>query len=319
METKTLNESSITLPDKKTLIALIFSVLFAGTNVVAVRQTVGELPPFWGAALRFSAAAVIFWLIVLIRKSPLPSRHMLPGILLYGFLNIGASYAFLYWGVQKVPAGMTSIFLALAPLMTFFFAWMHRIEPFRWRGLAGASVALAGILFAFFEQPSGQLPILSVLAVVAGVACLSESTVIIKMNPASDPIATNAIAMSTGAVFLNLLSLLRGEPHPLPAQATTWALLGYLVLFGSVGLFYLVLFVIRRWTATASSYQFVLFPFVTVVLAGWLTGETVNSAFLVGAFVTLIGVWIGALWGKRAVQHKPAILAEPSPGNVKPR
>lgn len=303
MKTKTPNGSSTGLPDKASLIALLFTVLFAGTNVVAVRLTVGELPPFWGAALRFSAAAVIFWVIVLVRKSPLPSRRAMPGILLYGFLSIGASYAFLYWGIQKIPASMTSIFLALAPLMTFFLAAFHRIEPFRWRGLAGASVALAGILYAFFEQPKGELPILSVLAVMAGVACLAESTILIKVIPASDPLAINAIGISTGAIFLNLLSVLRGEPHPIPTQATTWALMVYLILFGSVVMFYLVLFVIRRWTATASSYQFVLFPFVTVIVAGWLAGEMVNTAFLVGAIVTLIGVWIGALSGVKL--HKP--------------
>lgn len=312
METGTRNGSGAALPDKTTLIALIFNVLFAGTNVVAVRLTVGELPPFWGAALRFSAAALIFWLIVLLRKSPLPSRRVLPGILLYGFFNIGASYAFLYWGLQKIPASMTSIFLALAPLMTLFLAALHRIERFRWRGLAGASLALAGILFAFFEQPSSQLPIVPMLALVAGVACLAESTVIIKMIPASDPLTTNAFALSTGAVVLNVLSLLRGEAHLLPTQPETWASVAYLIVFGSVVMFYLFLYVVRRWTATATSYQFVLFPFVTVVIAGWLADETVNTAFLIGGAVTLFGVWIGALSGMRAAKPATTILPEPS-------
>lgn len=289
------NAAADSSPDKLTLLAYTFVVLFAGTNFVAVRFTVAELPPFWGATLRFASAALIFWAIVLLRRSPLPERRTLLGILLYGFLSIGASYAFLYWGLQSIPAGLTSVFIALAPLLTLFFAFFHGIEPFRWRGLLGGFLALAGIAYAFFEQPGEALPVLSVLAIIAGVACIAESTVVIKMIPRSDPFVTNALAITVGAVTLVILSLIAGEPWNLPTQRATWISIIYLIVFGSVIMFYLFLFIIRRWTASATSFQFVLFPFVTVIVAGWLANETVNSAFLFGGALTLLGVWIGAL------------------------
>jgi drug/metabolite transporter (DMT)-like permease len=62
-----------------------------------------------------------------------------------------------------------------------------------------------------------------------------------------------------------------------------------------VVLFYLFLFLVRRWTASATSYLFVLFPFVTVVLAAWLAHETVTAAFLGGGVLVLVGVWVGTL------------------------
>jgi len=287
----------VSSPDKLTLLAYGFAVLFAGSNFVAVRFTVMELPPFWGAASRFMAAGIIFWMIVFLRKSPFPDGRSLLGILLYGFLSIGASYAFLYWGIQSIPAGLTSVFIALAPLMTLFFAFFHGIEPFRWRGLFGGFLAVAGIAYAFFEQPGGDLPILSVLAIVAGVACIAESTVIIKMIPRSDPFITNALAMTIGSITLVILSLFAGEPWSLPTQSATWIAVIYLIVFGSVIMFYLFLFVIRRWTASAASFSFVLMPFVTVIVAGLLADETVNAAFVLGGMLTMLGVWIGALSG----------------------
>lgn len=289
--------SGIPSPDKLTLLAYGFAILFAGTNFVAVRFTVMELPPFWGAVSRFAAAALIFWIIVLTRRTPFPDGRSLLGILLYGFLSIGASYAFLYWGLQSLPAGFTSIFIALAPLMTFFFAFLHLIEPFRWRGLIGGVLAVAGIAYAFFEQPGGDLPILPVLGIVVGVACIAESTVVIKMIPRSDPFVTNALAMTVGSITLVILSLLAGEPWSLPTRTATWIAVIYLIVFGSVIMFYLFLFVIRRWTASAASFSFVLMPFVTVIVAGLLADETVNAAFILGGMLTLLGVWIGALSG----------------------
>ena len=76
---------------------------------------------------------------------------------------------------------------------------------------------------------------------------------------------------------------------------STWVAIFYLVLGGSVTVFYLFLFVIRHWTASATSYQFVLFPFVTVLVAAWLAEEQVTTALLVGGVLVLLGVWLGAI------------------------
>jgi len=282
-------------PEKITLLAYGLSILFAGANAVAVRFTVAELPPFWGATIRFASAALIFWVFAFNRKSSIPQGRALAGIFIYGVLNFGMSYALLYWGLQTIPAGVTQVLIALAPLMTLFLAFFHGLESFRWRGLIGALLAVGGIAYAFFDRPSGDLPLLPMLAIIGGAACIAESAVVVKMYPPSEPFITNAIAMTAGTLILIVLSLLSGEAWTLPGRTATWVSITYLVLFGTVVVFYLFLYVIRRWTASATAYQLVLMPFVTVLLAGWLAGETVNSAFLAGGALVLSGVWIGAL------------------------
>jgi drug/metabolite transporter (DMT)-like permease len=69
----------------------------------------------------------------------------------------------------------------------------------------------------------------------------------------------------------------------------------YLVTLGSLGLFVLVLLVVRRWTASASSYMFVLFPVVTMLLGAWLADEPLTTRGVFGAVVVMAGVWFGAL------------------------
>jgi drug/metabolite transporter (DMT)-like permease len=217
------------------------------------------------------------------------------GVLLYGFLSFGASYAFIYWGIKSMPAGLAQVILALVPLLTFFAAFLHGIEPFRWRGLLGAVLAVVGIAWAFFNRPGENIPVLALLAMIAGAACIAESTVVIKLFPRSDPFMTNALGMTSGALTLIILSILTKESWALPTLTATWVSILYLVFLGSVVVFYLFLFILTRWTASATSYQFVLFPFVTVLVAGWLAGEKVNLSFLLGGALVLLGVWIGAL------------------------
>jgi drug/metabolite transporter (DMT)-like permease len=127
--------------DRSTLIAFVLMVLFGGGNTVAVRLSNFGLPPFWGAATRVAAAALIFWVIVGLRRIALPRGRALLGAVLYGLLNFAVAGAFVYWGLVRVPAGLGSTILALVPLMTFFFVWAHRLEALL-EGSAGRSTCL---------------------------------------------------------------------------------------------------------------------------------------------------------------------------------
>jgi hypothetical protein len=53
------------VPDTLTLGAFVVLVVLGGGNFLAVRMSNLELPPFWGAGLRFGVAAALFGAIAL--------------------------------------------------------------------------------------------------------------------------------------------------------------------------------------------------------------------------------------------------------------
>ena len=59
--------------------------------------------------------------------------------------------------------------------------------------------------------------------------------------------------------------------------------------------FFLYLYVLGRWTASGTSYGFVLVPLITVVLASWLAGEQITVSYIIGSALVLLGVYVGAL------------------------
>jgi drug/metabolite transporter (DMT)-like permease len=295
MDQDTSHSAGSRVADRGTLAAFVLMVVLAGGNAVAVRMSNSALPPFWGAALRSGVAALVFWVIVVLRHIALPRGRALVGALFYGFLAVGVAYAFLYWGLLRLPASLAAPILALAPLMTFFFAWAHGLEEFRWRGVAGALVATAGVSLGLAGGFGRAVHVPSVLALVAGVASLAEGAVVFKLFPKSDPLVSNALAFTTGTPLLVLVSWLAGEQWSLPNTASTWAAFAYLALIGSVVVFYLYLHILSRWTASATSYSFLLMPVATVVIAAWLLREVVTTSFVVGAMLAVAGVWIGAI------------------------
>ena len=299
--------------NRTTLIAFFVVVILGGANVLAVRFSNFDLPPFWGAAGRLIFTALIFWIIALIRRTRLPMGRAFLGTLIYGLLAFGASFALLYWGLLRVQAVYGVIVLALVPLLTIFFALIHGQEPFRWRSLAGALLALVGMTISVGGDLGNSIPITSMLALVAGAACLAEAAVIFKLFPKTEPIATNAIGSTVGAIVLLTLSLITQETWQLPSTLITWGVFAYLIVVGSVGVFYLYLFVLSRWTASASSYAFLLAPVATVILAALLTDEVITLQFLVGSIVVLLGVWFGALQQKSTTSvAKATPVVDPS-------
>ncbi|MDQ3972859.1 MAG: hypothetical protein M3276_00655 [Actinomycetota bacterium] len=72
----------------------------------------------------------------------------------------------------------------------------------------------------------------------------------------------------------------------------------------------LVLLVVRRWTASATSYVSVLFPVVTMALEAWLMDEPVTGRAATGAALVMLGVWLGAL--------SPGADAAPLPAQAPP-
>lgn len=297
-------------PDRVTLLAFLALVLIGGANAVAVKQTVAELAPFWGAATRFAAAGLLMLLIVVLTRRSLPRGRSLLGAAAYGLIAFAVSNALAYTALRDVPAGTAMVLIALTPLFTFGLAIAQGQERFHVQGLLGALIAVAGVGLVFVDQLSADVPLFSLLLILLAAVGVAESGVIVKWIPRSDPFGTNAVAMLTGTLVLFIVSLVAGEPWELPTQPATWAAIGYVVVLGSVALFALYVFTLQRWTASAVSYMTLLMPLVTVTLGAVLLGESITPSFVLGGAVILGGVYVGAFLKIRPARSSASSLPE---------
>lgn len=303
-------------PDRVTLLAFAAIVVLGGINAIAVKQTVSELAPFWGAGTRFVVAGLIMAGIMLVSRRRLPRGRSLVGALMYGIVGFAASFAFVYPALREAPAGTAAVFLALVPLATLGLAIAQRQERFRLRGLLGGLLAVAGVAIIFADQLSADVPLGSLALIVLGVISISEMGVIVKWIPRSDPFTTNAVAMLTAAAIMLALSLVSAERWALPAEAWTWAAVTYLMVGGSVVLFGLFVFAVTRWTASGVAYSDLLLPLVTISLAVPFTGEQASPSFLAGGVVIVAGVYIGAFWELGRRRAPPPALPECLPAEA---
>lgn len=303
--------------DALTLGAFAVAVTLGAGNFVGVRFSNTELASFWGAALRFGLAASIFIVTAVVLRLAWPRGRDLWLTVVYGALSFALFDALMYWALVRVSAGVATVVMAIVPLATVLLAAAQGLERLRFRGGAGAVLACAGIVWMITGPQELVLPVGALVAMLGTAASVAQAVIIGKRDAGNHPAVTNAVGMVVGVVLLLALSTVAGETWALPRQTEVIVAVAYLVILGSGGLFVLVLLIVRRWTASASSYLFVLFPVVTMVLDAWLTDEPITAQALTGALLVMAGVWFGAL--SPAARRSAAPTAKTPPPMVEPQ
>jgi drug/metabolite transporter (DMT)-like permease len=292
-------------PGYVTLLLFALAVVLGGSNFLAVRLSNLALPPFWGAGLRFTLAGLGFVVLARTLRLALPRGRPLWLMAGYGVLSIAGFYALAYWALLTVTAGVAAVVMAVVPLATVLLAAAQGLERLRVRSIVGGSMAVAGIAGLALEPGRVSLPLGALAALLGAVLCVSQGLILGKRLQRHHPAVINAVALTVGAAVLLALSAAVGETWSLPRlPAAAWALT-YLVTFGSIGLFLVMLTVIHRWTASASSYVFVLFPVATMLLEALLLREPITPIGAGAALVVMAGVWVGALAPERAPLARP--------------
>jgi drug/metabolite transporter (DMT)-like permease len=277
------------------LAAFLVGSVLAGGNAVGVRYSNRELDPLWGAGFRFALAAILLAGLMALLRLALPRGRALVGAALYGSLNFGAAFALAYYGFVRVHAGLGQTLLAVVPLVTLLLAVLQRQERFRLAALVGSVLALLGIAVLSQAPLREDVPLLSLLALIASAFCFAEAAVVVRRFPTVHPITMNAVGMAVAAVLLIGAALFAGEVVALPERGETWVAIGYLVAIGSIVVFGLYIVVLRYWSASRAAYTFVVVPLVTVVLSAWLDDEPVRLSLVLGGALVLAGVYVGAL------------------------
>jgi drug/metabolite transporter (DMT)-like permease len=301
-------------PDRTTLAAFVGNAVLAGGNAVAIRFSNRELEPLWGAGLRFSLSALLLLALMAVLRFPLPRGRPLAGVALFGLIQFGATFALAYYALVELHAGFGQILLALVPLLTLLLATAERQERFRLVALGGAALALAGVVLMSSAPLDEPLPALSVLAALGAACCFAQAAVLVRMIPPVHPVTMNGVGMAVGAVALLVASVAAGEERAVPDLAATWAAIAYLVTLGSIAVFLLFLYVLRRWPASRAAYTFLLTPVVTVLLSVWLDDEPFGPRLLLGGVLVLGGVYVGALRPAEAAVTRPRVTESGSRG-----
>jgi drug/metabolite transporter (DMT)-like permease len=180
-------------------------------------------------------------------------------------------------------------------------AVLFRQEHLTARGVIGSILVIVGIAILSVGTLDGDISTVYLIAAILSAVAAAASSVVARGLRHVHPINMNAIGMAAGTLLLTLVSLLAGETWALPGETQTWLAVGWLVLLGSVSLFQLFLYLIRRLTASATVYALAGMPVIAVVLGAIMLDQPITVEVVMGGALVLTAVYVGAISGMRGV------------------
>ena len=269
-----------------------------GSTWLVIKIGLEGAPPLLAASLRFVVASATLLILCVVFRSKLPrGRTEWALVAFYGIVLFGADYGLIYWGEGNgVASGLSAVLFATFPFQTAIAAHaLLRTERLSAQKLGGIAIGFAGIAFIFRGQLAASADLLfPMLAIVLAATCAAAASVAVKRwGHDTDPVSLNAFAMGTGAIALAAASLVVGERWAVPSWPTGILAIVYLGLSGSVVAFVTYLWLLKRIEATSLSYIAFVNPIVAVFLGFLVAKEMLDPLVLVGAGMTLAGIWLG--------------------------
>jgi len=279
-----------------------------GSTFLVISVGNDTMPPLWAATLRLALASVLLVALTRLSGHQLPRGPALKAAAWFGFLNLGVSFACLYWGEKYLPSGLAAVLYGTVPLTTALLARAAGLEPLRALKIVGALVALFGVGTIFSDQLRTRVALLPLLALFAAPMFGSVAGLILKLGPKQHPFGTNAIGSMIGFVVCGLASFIAREPHPLPADPRAIVPIVYLAVAGSVGAYVLYTWLVHHWELSRVSFIAVVVPVVAVMVGAVVRHERLTVAEISGSLLVIAGLVLGIVSDRRpAVVRAPAL------------
>ncbi len=282
--------------------SLLLAVFFVGTDFVAVKYTLHDVPPLVLAALRFTVAGILLYCIVRVIEpaSRLRRKDLLP-MLGLGLVGVTLNQTCYIAGLGLTGGSEAALMFATAPVWGLLLGIGLRLERAGTNHLLGMGLALAGVTLVIYDglglgsaSPAGDLLVLASAAAWGGYAMFS-----LPVLRRYSPLAVAAYSTLFGGLIILLLA--SSQLFSMDWRAVgirSWAGLIYSTLFSSAFAFTAWQQGVSRMGANRVLVYLYLVTLVGATASVLLLGEGLGLLKLVGAAIILLGVYL--VRGRRA-------------------
>jgi len=271
------------------LALLVLASAAWGSSYVVAKVALQEISPPLLAALRFSIAAAVLWLILLARsRTTLPTRTDAARLIVLGAIGVGANGLLGYWGVSLTTATDAALLIVGEVLFTTLLAVLligERLSRLRMAallvGLLGAIVLILG--GAATSTPEAPARALGDLLILCGLAFESAYTVLgTRLSRRYHPLSVLTISLSGSClVWLPVIAFSARSGISLPSAGAIAGVL-YLAVVTSVACYLVWFGVLRKVGATLGALSLLAQPVVGAALGILLLEEQPTLATLLG-------------------------------------
>jgi drug/metabolite transporter (DMT)-like permease len=283
-----------------TEVSLLMAVLFLGTNPVAVKFAVLDIPPLPFVAIRFLLAGLLLLLFAfMLGRGGEVGRKDLLAMAGVGFVGVGMNNVAFTLGVSMTTASETALIYAAVPIWGILLGLALGLErPTLW-GIAGVALAFLGVgvvVYGGLGGGAGSSLEGDLLVVIATICWGSYAVLSLPLLRTYSPIVVAAYTMLFGglaALPLALPGFVAAEWSEVGGES--WGAVAFSTLLVAAYGFWAWQWGVSRVGANRVLVYQYLITLVGVASGVVLLGESLTVNKILGGMVILLGVYL-ARW-----------------------
>ena len=236
--------------------------------------------------LRFSVAAVLMAILLMIRRDSLPRGRVLLQLIGMGALGYaGQPFSYLS-AIKYASAGLVALLLYLYPMFVFILSAIVFREKVTQVKILALILALIGTALTV-DPAGGELRgiLLAIAAALIYSVYIIVGTNVMKHGSA---VQSSTVIFAAAGIVYGILTAINGAHFP--TNNTGWFAMSGLVLIATVIPVVMFLTGLEMIGPTNAAMLSTLEPVVTVLLAAWLFQERLTSVALLGGGLILVAV-----------------------------
>ena len=273
---------------------LIFVLLWSSAFITTLPIVLNS-DPFSALAFRFFFVALCFFVFCIKKKLLLKVsinnliNSFSTGILFHGFYLGGVFYA-IFVGL---PTGIVALIVTLQPILTNMFAGYMLKEKISFNQWIGVLMGFVGAVLVIGFDAGKSLPLEGIVSALIALLAITISTIWQKRISNNIPLAVNNMYQAIGAVLFHLTIVIFIFKEPFIKMNIKFLLaMSHQIFLVSLGAFSILMFLIKKNSASKTISLFFLIPVVTASMAWIFLNEDLTKIDLIGFILASIGVFI---------------------------
>jgi len=278
------------------ILFLVLANVIWGASFPIYKWALQDIPPFTFVFIRFFFGALII-LPFVINDLKIAKEDRINMILLSIF-TVSLQIPLLLFGLKLTPSINAPIIISLAPIILIFASVIFLHEKLRAKVIAGTLISLLGIMAIIIEPLlesgwSGSL-LGNFLIFLATVCSVIEALLLKKVMVRNKPITVIFWIFLLGSLSLIPFVVKESQNFNIVTDLNMQGLIGILygIYFSTIIAHFLYTYGFKYRKASEIGIFNYVDPIATIVVAIPLLGEKLTPAYLVGAMLVFLGIYI---------------------------
>ncbi len=272
---------------------IIFVILWSSA-FITTKPITDYSDPFSALAFRFLIVALGFLIYsiykrekILIKKK-FALQALISGILFHGIYLGGV-----FFSVSKgLPTGIVALIVTLQPILTNILASPLLNEKITSKQWIGVILGFSGAFLVLGFDVGTDLTKIGVISAFVALISVTSATIWQKKLSNNLPLSISNMYQAIGGCLFNILLIFTIGNLYIDFSLTFMIAMGHQIILISFGAFTILMFMIKRNSASKTVTLFFLVPPTTALMAFVFLSEKLNIYDLLGFFITSVGVYI---------------------------